>query len=52
MCTPTPSASTPNACGTPPGPLITNITGRIVETSDPKNGTMAASPVNTPNVSQ
>ena len=36
----------------PPAPPRTNAAGTTVETSVPKNGTIAASPLNKPNVSQ
>ena len=52
-----PSAMTSSACTpgeTPhtPGPLSTKRPGSTLETSVPKNGTIATAPVKMPNVSQ
>ncbi len=49
-CTASPSSSTRNACHGPPAPR-TKAAGSSVETRVPKKGTIATSPVNTPNAS-
>src|SRR6185437_5991217 len=51
-CTITPTPSTSNARVPPLGPVSTNAAGNVVLSSEPKNGTIATMPVNTPNVSQ
>src|SRR6185437_9502033 len=51
-CTSRPNPTTANARPGPPDAPSTNSAGRNVETSVPKNGTMAATPAKMPNVSQ